>query len=368
MRGNNVESLKDKASQLPLTPGVYLMKDSSGTIIYVGKSKKLRNRVQSYFFKNKGHSPKVTKLVQMIKDFDYILTDTEFEAFLLECQLIQEIMPYFNRKMKTPNAYAYIAIKSMKGRRCLEIAATTINKSDTTYFGPFTSRFSAERFLEILKDFYKIDCTNLYSNGRTCLNYSLHKCMGICLGDRQILKEYENIMDKISDLLNGNSNPIINDMTQEMKIASEDYQFEMAAKIKNNLQSLQILIKREMAAEFAKKNKCFFVVEKLEDTKIKYFLIRGNQVLYMEKIDVHVKNMKTMSLAIREKIIHYFKEKSQPNVNEIIEKAEIDEAQIIYRYLESNQGLSLEIEEDLLELRNTQLLDHHIKEILSCLN
>ena len=104
-------NLTEKVKNLPSSPGVYLMKDSRGSIIYVGKSKHLKQRVQSYFQNSKNHSPKIIKLVNHLKDFDYILTDTEFEAFLLECQLIKEIKPIYNTQMKNPLSYAYIVIK-----------------------------------------------------------------------------------------------------------------------------------------------------------------------------------------------------------------------------------------------------------------
>ncbi|MFC6647946.1 GIY-YIG nuclease family protein [Paenibacillus rhizoplanae] len=99
--------LTDKVAGLPLTPGVYLMKDGLGHVIYVGKAKQLRKRVQSYFYNNKGHSPKVKQLVKHIRDLDYRLTDTELEAFMLECQLIKEIKPMYNRKMKSARLQLY---------------------------------------------------------------------------------------------------------------------------------------------------------------------------------------------------------------------------------------------------------------------
>src|SRR4051794_8282213 len=114
-------SLKEKVKKIPSSPGVYLMKDSQGRIIYVGKSKNLKNRVQSYFHHSKAHSRKVEKLVKTLKDFDYILTDTEFEAFMLECQLIKEWKPFFNAQMKNPLAYTYIVIKMDEEIRGLEI-------------------------------------------------------------------------------------------------------------------------------------------------------------------------------------------------------------------------------------------------------
>jgi excinuclease ABC subunit C len=114
MKGEYILDLKEKIKNLPSSSGVYLMKDSLQSIIYVGKSKNLKSRVSSYFVNSKSHSPKVVKLVKNIKDFEYSLTDTEFEAFMLECKLIKKIKPIYNKKMKSPLSYTYIKISYVK--------------------------------------------------------------------------------------------------------------------------------------------------------------------------------------------------------------------------------------------------------------
>ena len=129
--------MKTKIQELPLSPGVYLMRDSRGTVIYVGKSKSLKKRVQSYFYNNKSHSPKVKRLVQHVKDLEHIVTDTEFEAFMLECRLIQDIKPMYNRKMKNPLGYSYIVLRQKRDWRWLEFT-DTLDEG-----GPDRSRFSA---------------------------------------------------------------------------------------------------------------------------------------------------------------------------------------------------------------------------------
>ena len=129
---------KEKAKQLPSSPGVYLMKDSYGSIIYVGKSKNLKNRVSSYFQESSTHSNKVIKLVQHLKDFDIIQTDTEFEAFILECKLIKEIQPLYNRLMKNPQSYTYIRIVMDRSSQRIELANRMNEDDGNLYFGPYT--------------------------------------------------------------------------------------------------------------------------------------------------------------------------------------------------------------------------------------
>jgi excinuclease ABC subunit C len=129
--------LKDKVKHLPSSPGVYLMKDINGQIIYVGKAKNLKNRVRSYFQNSKAHTQKIIKLKASLKDFDYILTDTEFEAFMLECELIREMKPIFNRMMKSPQSYVYIRILIDGGYQRIDICKNP-DKPDSLYFGPYT--------------------------------------------------------------------------------------------------------------------------------------------------------------------------------------------------------------------------------------
>ena len=134
MRGGNHMTPREKAKQLPSSPGVYLMKDSYGSIIYVGKSKNLKNRVSSYFQESSTRWNKVIKLVQHLKDFDIIQTDTEFEAFILECKLIKEIQPLYNRLMKNPQSYTYIRVVMDRSRQRIELANRIIEGDGNLYF------------------------------------------------------------------------------------------------------------------------------------------------------------------------------------------------------------------------------------------
>jgi excinuclease ABC subunit C len=136
-------NLKEKIKIIPSAPGVYLMKDSLQSIIYVGKSKDLKSRVSSYFINSKSHSPTVVKLVKNIKDFEYILTDTEFEAFMLECKLIREIKPMYNKKMKSPLSYTYIKIH--KDYTNIETSTESVQDDGNFYFGPYTSKGTVEK-------------------------------------------------------------------------------------------------------------------------------------------------------------------------------------------------------------------------------
>jgi excinuclease ABC subunit C len=202
--------LPDKVKNLPLTPGVYLMKDSQGQILYVGKAKNLKNRVQSYFRNSKHHSPKIKKLVKHLRDFDYILTETEFEAFMLECQLIQNMKPLYNRMMKSPQSFIYISISLTGKYRKIDIAYNHIEKDGKVYFGPFTSRSNVERALRGLKECFKLNCNNPNGKNSACLNYSLGSCLGRCLGG-PAEQQYNEILDRFIGFMKGTDMSILED-------------------------------------------------------------------------------------------------------------------------------------------------------------
>ncbi|EQB85924.1 hypothetical protein M918_16855 [Clostridium sp. BL8] len=136
------------------------MKDSLDNIIYVGKSKNLKNRVRSYFYSSKHSSSKIEKLVQNLKDFDYIVTDTEFEAFMLECQLIKKLKPTYNRLMKSPLAYTYIKITMDESYPNIEVTNSYEENTRNLYYGPYAAKGIVENAIEGLKKFYKINCSN----------------------------------------------------------------------------------------------------------------------------------------------------------------------------------------------------------------
>ncbi|UQX55092.1 UvrB/UvrC motif-containing protein [Cytobacillus pseudoceanisediminis] len=220
------------------------MKDSQGQILYVGKAKNLKNRVQSYFRDSKHHSPKIKKLVKHLRDFDYILTDTEFEAFMLECQLIKSIKPLYNRMMKSPQSFIYISISLTGKHRKIDIAFNPIENDGKVYFGPFTSRSNVERALRGLKECFKLNCSNPNGKNSACLNYSLGSCLGRCLGG-PAEQQYNDILDRFIGFLKGTDRSIIEDMNQMMLNASEAFDFEAASAYRDHIQAVSSLLKKK---------------------------------------------------------------------------------------------------------------------------
>ena len=193
------------------------------------------------------------KLKASLKDFDYILTDTEFEAFMLECQLIREIKPIFNRMMKSPQAYIYIRIQMDDGYQRIEIRSSP-NKPNSLYFGPYTSKHTVGRALQGIKNFYKIICSNPSNKNTPCLNYSLGLCIGMCLGGAT-LDQYNGIINKIIGLLEGTDTSMLEIFEQRMIEASETFEFEKAAKYRNTLDTIHSLLNKEKVIEFTESDK-----------------------------------------------------------------------------------------------------------------
>lgn len=327
--------LKEKIKNLPACPGVYLMKDSLDSVIYVGKSKNLKNRVGSYFQNTKSHSPKVVKMVKNLKDFDYIVTDTEFEAFLLECKLIQEIKPIYNRLMKSPQSYAYVKITVNEKMPDFEITREFCKNDGNLYFGPYTSRNTVERGLQGIRECYKILCTGSKPRkSASCLNHSLGLCIGMCL-ESTPREQYTAMIDKVVRLFNCKDKSILEDMEQIMNTASERLDFEAAAKYRDYLSAVNYLINKAKVVEYTEKNKNIALLEPLSDNTFKFFLIKGNKVLFSEKYELDRFDSEKTIPALKTHVLSYFNKKTPRNSLEI-GREEIDEAQIIYSYLKSN--------------------------------
>lgn len=345
-------TLEEKLRTLPLSPGVYLMKDSRGQIIYVGKSKLLRNRVSSYFHHTKSHSPKTLKLVQHIRDLEWIVTDTEFEAFMLECKLIKEYKPMYNRKMKTPQAYTYIAVELLEGLRSIAVADSPEKPDKHRYFGPYPSRSTVERALNSIKEHHRILCSNPASSRGACLNHSIGLCMGMCMGG-EALERYERIMEQIVAFLDGTDPGLLEEMRESMVRAAEALEFEKAAKLRDAVGAVAFLQQKEQVIQFTGGNRRLAILEELEDGMVKLFLIQRNRILHRHNYDAGrltpAKLQAQVSSAIRKGFRRGAAGQAFPQA---VTRDEIDEAQIIYSYLSGGSCRYILVEEAWLEAKN----------------
>lgn len=236
-----VSELRKKAMSLPLTPGVYLMKNRNGDIIYVGKAKALKNRVSQYFGSHKNHGTKVIKMVENVADFDYILTDSEFEALVLECSLIKQYSPKYNILLKDDKGYSYIRVGTDGWPK---ISAVLQKKDDgARYIGPYTSYYTVANSVDEAVKIYRLPtCNKVFprdiGKSRPCLNYFISQCSAPCAGNIS-KREYEEAVDDALDFLKGGSAAAIGDLQRRMEEAAENLEFEKAAKLRDRINAIK---------------------------------------------------------------------------------------------------------------------------------
>ena len=211
--------IKEKLKTLPMSPGVYLMKDKDGKIIYVGKSKVLKSRVSSYFINSKSHTVKTVKMVNQVNDFDYILTDSEVEALILECNLIKKYMPKYNILLKDDKQYPYIKITVKEDYPKIFVTRRLV-KDGSKYFGPYMSAANTKETLDTIKRIFKIRTCNRVlprdiGKDRPCLYYQIGQCSAPCAG-KISQEEYSEMFNKISDVLSGNYSMLEKALTEKM--------------------------------------------------------------------------------------------------------------------------------------------------------
>ena len=234
--------LHEKASKLPLTPGVYIMKDKSNKIIYIGKAKKLKNRVGQYFAFKSSHTPKVKKMVESVHDFDYILTDSEFEALVLECSLIKQNMPKYNILLKDDKGYSYIKITpnpwgSIK-------ACFRKDDKDAEYLGPYMGNYSVTNVVEQAREIFMLpSCNksfpkNINPHSRPCLNYFIKKCSAPCAG-KISQKDYEENLLQAVDFIKGGSAEMVKKLQAQMEDAAENMEYEKAARYRDKIRAIE---------------------------------------------------------------------------------------------------------------------------------
>ncbi len=247
MEHENLQELLNKALALPLCPGVYLMYNKAGTIIYVGKAKNLKNRVCQYFRSGSDHAPKVAKMVSMVHHFEYIVCNSEYEALVLEASLIKQYQPKYNILLKDDKGYHYIRITPPPYRKITAVKQKA--EDGCTYLGPYYSFYVVSQSVnEACKIFGLPTCHRQFpkdiKKGRPCLNRSLGLCNGLCTG-KISLQEHEQAVDSALAFLQGGVQSTLSRLEGEMNEAAENLQFEKAAKLRDQIRSLQKIVNKQ---------------------------------------------------------------------------------------------------------------------------
>ncbi len=302
--------LNEKLKTISKSPGVYLFKDKNKKVIYVGKARILRNRVRSYFQSSKIGDAKTQRLISKIIDFETIVTDSEMEALILEANMIKEYKPRYNVNLKDDKSFPYIRVTNEKFPRIFP--TRKIKKDGSKYFGPYTDVSSMRELLKVAKRIFPIRSCNLdltekninAGKFKVCLNYHINKCMGPCEGliDE---KEYSEIVKHVIDFINGRDNTVVRELQNKMDRLSQEYQFEKAAAIRDQVKSIEDFIYRQKVITPESIDRDLFVAYADDDDacavifKIREGRIIGRQHYFMTGVEGETLNGIISHLLIR---------------------------------------------------------------------
>ncbi|NME64051.1 excinuclease ABC subunit UvrC [Clostridium cadaveris] len=325
---------------LPDRPGVYLMKDNKGEIIYVGKAKILKNRVRQYFQNSKNHTEKVRNMVANIAEFEYIVTDTEMEALILECNLIKKYKPKYNILLKDDKHYPFIKITTNEAFPRIFVTRT-YGKDGNKYFGPYTDAGAVYEVMELIKKVFPIrTCKkHIEEEGpfiRPCLNYQIKLCNAPCAGYVS-KKDYESIINEIINLLNGKNTNIIHKLQDEMMEASNNLEFEKAAAIRDKLRALDTIVERQKIFTKTMEDEDFINIYKDEkDVCVQAFFLREGKLIGREHFILENKASYEDGEIVGEFIKSFYS--GTPKIPKTIYVPAVDDEELLEQWLTLKRG------------------------------
>ena len=334
-------NMEEELKKLPNKPGVYIMHDKDDNIIYVGKAVSLKNRVRQYFRKNK-KTKRIENMVSLVNYFEYIVTDNEAEALILECNLIKKNMPKFNVLLKDDKTYPYIKINVRADYPEVYITRRIINDG-SKYFGPYANAGAAKEMVDFIKDKFKIrQCKNFKYKDRPCLNYHIKKCFAPCMG--YISKEeYRKNIDEVIALLEGKTDKIKRSLMEEIKQASDSMQYEKAAYLRDKKLAIEAITERQKVSNISENDIDVIGISR-NDFKIcvEIFFIRKSKMQGREHYFIDNLEDETDREILSSFIKQYYIDKT-PLPNKIMVKETIDDKEIIEQWLTKTAGRKIEI-------------------------
>ncbi|MCI6552213.1 MAG: excinuclease ABC subunit UvrC [Lachnospiraceae bacterium] len=331
----------EELKKLPAKPGVYLMHDSSDAIIYVGKAVNLHNRVRSYFRKNIGRGPQIDKMVTQIARFEYIITDSELEALVLENNLIKEYSPRYNTMLKDDKTYPYIKVTVAEPYPRV-LFCREMKKDRSRYFGPFTSAAAVKDTIELINRLYQLrTCSrNLpkeEGRSRPCLNYHIGQCMAPCQGYIS-REEYRKRVDQALDFLNGNFQPVLKELEGKMQEASERMDFEEAIKYRDLCSSVRQVSQKQKITDSDGEDKDIIALALDEnDAVVQVFFVRngkliGREHFYMTNVSGNKKAQVLLDF------VKQFYAGTPFIPRELMLQEDIEDVEILERWLSARKG------------------------------
>lgn len=334
-------NIEEELKKLPEKPGVYIMRDKDDHIIYVGKAVVLKNRVRQYFRKNR-KTKRIENMVSLIDHFEYIVTDNEAEALILECNLIKENRPKFNVLLKDDKTYPYIKVDVKNDYPNVCITRTILNDG-AKYFGPYANPGSAKEMVNFIKEKFKIrQCKNFKFKDRTCLNYHIHRCSAPCMG--YISKEeYKKQIDQILMLLEGKIDPIIKELEEGMRLAAQEQNYEEAAYLRDKKIAIENINQKQKVSNITENDIDVIGLARNEITAcIEIFFVRKSKMIGRE----HYFFQETADTSDEEIISSFIKQyylAKEEIPHKIMLKELLEEKDLIEEFLSNKVGRKVEL-------------------------
>ena len=360
--------LEEELKKLPDKPGVYIMHDKIGTIIYVGKAVSLKNRVRQYFRPSTNHSAKIKRMVSKIDYFEYIITDSELEALVLECNLIKEHSPKYNTMLKDDKTYPFIKITTGEHFPRVLFSRKIVHGTGK-YYGPYTSAGAVKDTIELLCKLYKIRTCNRklpadQGKERPCLNYHIGQCSAPCQGYINE-EDYRKSIESVMEFLDGDYSHILNSLTRQMQQASENMEFEEAAKYRDLITSVkQVAQKQKITMDDVTDRDVIAVACDGQDAVVQVFFVRSGKLLGRDHFHMSVAEGDTRGEILSQFIKQYYGGTPYiPNV--VMLQEEIEDSEVISQWLSGIKKRKVNIitpkkgdKEKLVELayRNAQMV------------
>ena len=334
-------NIQEELKKLPKAPGVYIMKDDKGVILYVGKAINLYNRVRSYFRENIGRGPMIDKMVSLIAEFEIIVTDSELEALVLENNLIKEYSPKYNTLLKDDKTYPYIKVTVGEAYPRI-LFSRTMKKDKSRYFGPYTSAAAVKDTIELLNKLYQLRTCNRnlprdIGVDRPCLNYHIKQCKAPCQGYVSE-EEYRLQVDRALEFLNGNYNIILKELEFKMKDAAEKMDYETAAEYRDLHASVKQVAQKQKMTDGDLEDKDIIAMSRdADEAVVQVFFVRGGKMIGKE----HFYMTQTADASNAEILENYVKQfyAGTPFIpRELVLQYEICDGELIEKWLSDRKG------------------------------
>lgn len=339
------DTVLEKLRKLPKSPGCYIYTDEKGEVLYVGKAVVLRNRVRSYFQTSTKHGIRIERLVNKIRDIEWIVVDSELEALVLECNLIKQHRPPYNVRLRDDKSYPYITITKEAFPRVM--FTRKVRKDGAQYFGPYSSSYSVRDMLQLLhKVFPLIPCGKSWSGRneqRPCLYYHLGRCLAPCAG--MVNKaDYAKVIEQVGHVLKGKEDFLVNELKTKMEAAAESLDFETAAQIRDQLNAIEHTLQRQKVLSTDRVDQDVIAVVKDErGAAIQMLYIRNGKLIGQHQYMLDGAADAPPGEAVQEFVKQYYA--SAPEVpREILLPVEIDEINIVQSWLRQKKGSAVTLE------------------------